>query len=352
MIPATADWGQPRLRRLPRRIAPVHDETLESYIGRLATRNYLSRVDLAAHLTPRRQGSRRGVIASESLAAVTGFAEPRLAYALPEIRQRVPYRYAPPMIGQVVGSYPNRRHPSCRRCAGATGPVTIWARCDYNVCVRHQLWLGDGVSQPRDQVDVADMPEIVQAQVRLRRLIRRRGYPRVRFYFSDACEIEHWGSRNPFALTPRNERMRRLHAREHAEFLPLSYGYAAQYPEVVDLVRDLLSVLASHGHVERDRGPLPLLRRDPQGKSTAPLQVQPRWTRLMDQPRATPNRARRPRRRADPAPAVPQHRRSAATVRPRSRCTSPSARSASMTTMTAIAPPPGTGPWTLELRPK
>lgn len=241
MIPATAGWGQPQLRRLPRRIPPVHDETLESYIGRLAARNYLSRADLATHLTPRRQGSRRGVIASESLAAVTGFAEPRLAYALPEIRQRVPYCYAPPMIGQVVGSYPNRRHPLCRRCAGATGPVTIWARCDYNVCVRHQLWVGNGVSQSADQVDLADMPETVQAQVRLQRLIRRRGYPRVRYYFSDACAIEHWGSRNPFALTPRNERMRRLHAREHAEFLPLSYGYAAQYPEVVPI----LSVISS-----------------------------------------------------------------------------------------------------------
>lgn len=149
--------------------------------------------------------------------------------------------YAPPMIGQVVAGYPNRRHPSCRRCAGATGPVTIWARCDYNVCVHHQLWVGDGVSQPRDQVDVADMPEIATAQVRLQRLIRRRGYPRVRFYFSDACAIEHWGSRNPFALTARNERMRHLHAREHAEFLPLPYGYAAQYPEVVTI----LSVISS-----------------------------------------------------------------------------------------------------------
>ncbi|SCG72476.1 TniQ family protein [Micromonospora inositola] len=241
MTQATDSWLRGRLRRLPRRVPPVHDETLESYIGRLAANNHLSRDHLVDYLTTTKRHDRRRnqLVSLDSQASVSGFAAASLAHALPEMRLRLPEREARPFIGQTVAGQPNRQRPWCRLCAaakGIIGQVTIWARCDYSVCIRHQLWVGRGVWHPHDQLDVSDFPEITRAQVRLRRRIRRLGHARVSFYYLDACEVEHWVSRDPLALSPHNDRMKRLFAREQAESLPLSYVYAAQYPEVVNIL--------------------------------------------------------------------------------------------------------------------
>ncbi|OWV04705.1 hypothetical protein B5D80_19620 [Micromonospora wenchangensis] len=239
MTPAAG--GGPRLRRLPCRVAPVPDETLESYLCRLAVGNHLARDLLVEHLsTTGRRGRRRlHLIPLQALAAVTGFTETRLAHALPEVRQHEPHLRTRTLIGRVLPVHPNQQRPWCRRCAagrGITGPVTIWARCDYAVCLRHRLWVGRGVHHGDDQLGIADFPDITHAQVRLRRLIRRHGYPRVRHHFLNAYDIQHELSRNPFAMTPANDRLRRLHAREHTQFLPWAYVYAAQFPEVVTVL--------------------------------------------------------------------------------------------------------------------
>ncbi len=69
--------------------------------------------------------------------------------------------------------------PACRRCATVHTTAErndIWHRHEHNICLRHRLWIGPGADHPRDHVDVAAHPDVVHAQVRHLRLIRRHGH--------------------------------------------------------------------------------------------------------------------------------------------------------------------------------
>jgi hypothetical protein len=244
----TDAWPQWKLRPLPRRVSPIQDETTHSYLRRLADANYLATHDLIGYLNPRLAGPgrRRFEISLEALAIISGIEAIHLARALPEIRSQFADRGSLHVLGRPTAGDPNRTCPPCRRCMAAkniTGLslITIWAPQDQNVCLRHQLWIGQGVRAPEDQLDVSGLPEIAQAQIRHRNLIRRHGHRRVGFFYSDAREVIDWSSNNWYSDTARSSRKRYLFDREQAQRLPWSYDYAAYYPEVVGV----LSVLAS-----------------------------------------------------------------------------------------------------------
>lgn len=118
--------------------------------------------------TPR-PGNRRDVLA-DGLAALVGRAPAHLARALPELRDPAP-------------DWPAWRHqpqPGCPRCDARhdAGPVQHLLPHHRFVCIRHRYWIGPpDAGQPATRLEPgpAEFDEIVYAQRRHRRLLRRHG---------------------------------------------------------------------------------------------------------------------------------------------------------------------------------
>jgi hypothetical protein len=159
--------------QLPVPVRPLAGEMLASYLGRLAAANHLPVTTLTAalpawltwkyashRLLPR--STRPAPEAAESLrrlAVLTAMPATSIARALP-----------------VLGGGPRgpaRATTACRRCAAARGitqPVPVHQPAHQMVCTRHGIWL----SPPGlPQLDVTACPEVITAQHRARRLLRR-----------------------------------------------------------------------------------------------------------------------------------------------------------------------------------
>lgn len=159
-------------RRLPRTVRPMTGETIDSYLLRLAAANHLTAADLAAHLATR-PFNLATTVALPVLAGASGHNPAVLARALPELGPN------PPAAGQRT---PAAEDPvprsACRRCTatkGAPGAVVVWTVPERNICLRHRLWTGQGVIAPHDQIDLAEHPQVVHAQLRHHRLVDRFG---------------------------------------------------------------------------------------------------------------------------------------------------------------------------------
>lgn len=153
-------------RPLPRLVAPFRDETITSYLHRLAAANRLDPAALRSLLA----GSDRkdAPVPLSQLAAVTGLPCQPLACAMPQICT------ASELSGLHIHNRPRARDgwafAACRPCV-AGQPVTRWALHDDVICSRHRRWL----SKDHDQPDLTAQPEILHAHQRHRRLIRRHG---------------------------------------------------------------------------------------------------------------------------------------------------------------------------------
>jgi hypothetical protein len=173
------DWPV-MLRPLPRLVAPFRDETISSYLPRLAAANRLAQAALRFLLA----GSDRkdAPVPLIRLAAVTGMPHAALALAMPQICT------AAELAGLNIASRPLARDgwsfAACRRCT-AGRPVTRWALHDDVVCGRHRRWISQDPAQP----DLTAQPEILTAHRRHRRLIRRHGRDTVMRAFRDAHHI-------------------------------------------------------------------------------------------------------------------------------------------------------------------
>jgi hypothetical protein len=253
MTSRTGFLPRPKLRPLPRRVAPLQDETIDSYVGRLEAANHLARHDLADHIKsePAGPARRRSGVSLNALAILSGIPPFHLAQALPEILSPFADCDSFRIQGRPVTGEPIRRCSPCRRCMMAKNVsrvcfVTVWARHDQNVCLRHRLWIGQGVRVLGEQLEVSDLPEIARAQIRHQKLIRRYGHlPASRFY-TDAQEIIDWSTDNPNYSTARWKRLNYLFDREQVRQLPHSYDYAAYYPEVVGVLSVLVSRYWQH----------------------------------------------------------------------------------------------------------
>jgi hypothetical protein len=246
------DWPPLRRSPLPRQVTPVHNETLDSFLHRLAAANHMSRHALVEYLGPhiRRASMPRtpGAFAARPrtdsavtvLAQVTGIIPARLSWALPELATNATDRGQPRNVhtmrqAVLVAS----QRLACRRCMAAKNisiPVLVWMHRDQQVCIRHALWIGYGVTQVAEQVDLRDTPEIIRAGLRHHRLTTRFGRPAVEDCFDDAF---HLVIRTRSRL--RRDRLNHFFAREHLTALPTAYNYAAGYPEMIGL----LTVLAA-----------------------------------------------------------------------------------------------------------
>ena len=153
------------LSRLPIAVAPADQETVASYLTRLANLHGLPLRELWDPISvPRPSGRRRDVLA-DRLAAVTGHRREHLVRALPELH---------PAPGW--SALRHQPQPGCPRCDARHpgGPVTHLLPHHRYVCTRHRYWIGPpDIDQPA--TDLAGLDDIVGAQRHHLRLLRRHG---------------------------------------------------------------------------------------------------------------------------------------------------------------------------------
>lgn len=155
-----------RLPRLPIPVAPARHETLASYLTRLAALHGLDSHELWEPVSSPTPGTRRRVVHVDRLAAIVGRPAQQLAAALPELRDPAPdwaaWRHQP--------------QPRCPRCDARHdgGPVQRLLPHHRYVCTRHQYWIGPpDAGQPATTLDDPDLQDVVRAQRRHTRLMRR-----------------------------------------------------------------------------------------------------------------------------------------------------------------------------------
>jgi hypothetical protein len=233
-------------RALPRTCRPAQDETTGSYLLRLGIANRITGADLVDYLTA---GTSQSIDKVSLVALATASGQPplALAYALPELRPQHPDHPTMALRGRTLPTKPNTVRPACRRCAAVRTPerIDVWYRHEHNICLRHRLWIGPGVDNPRDQVDLAAHPDITRAQVRHLRLTRRHERGVVHTAYRTAHLI--WET-----LTYRGWGLPHAIARDIP--LPAGFGHqnwptdardpvhaAADYPEIITLTQLLVS---------------------------------------------------------------------------------------------------------------
>ncbi|WP_367043389.1 hypothetical protein [Streptomyces sp. Je 1-332] len=158
------------LRPLPHTVTPFANETLDSYRRRLAAAN---QTEFRTMRNPSRW-LQCPLNELERLELISGQPRTTLLWALPELRHHAPDIVPPPETFIV-----NHR-PACDLCAWRSGsngqPIHVYIRGFHdNVCIRHQRWLSCGHANESKQIDLAQAPEIVQAQILLDQLERRHG---------------------------------------------------------------------------------------------------------------------------------------------------------------------------------
>lgn len=221
-----------RLSRLPIPAAPARQEILASYLTRLASLHGLAPRELWEPISVPRPGGRRRDVIAGRLAAVTGREREHLAAALPELRD--PANWA---------SLRHQPQVGCPRCDArhAGGPVTRLLPHHRYICTRHRYWIGPPDIAQAGTALGAELEEIMQAQFRHLRLLRRHGpaatYDAVLTGFlfcahlwttqleSDSDAWHHWTRRTETLIPVGAE----------ATMFSASRLFAAVYPEAVSL---------------------------------------------------------------------------------------------------------------------
>ncbi|MFF7052549.1 TniQ family protein [Streptomyces griseorubiginosus] len=182
----------PPLQPLPRTVPLFHNETLDSFLRRLAAANHLPADQLLPLLEIRRTKKTPVNTFLEPLAAAAGVRPGTLELALPEFLDADAVD-KPGAIGRPRSTLHTAiQRPACRRCthvAGITMPVTCWTTHDRNACLRHRLWIGDGITNADEQVDISGLPDTLRAQRHHRNLVARHGRRWVRNAYPDARKI-------------------------------------------------------------------------------------------------------------------------------------------------------------------
>jgi TniQ len=156
------------LSRLPIAVAPARQETVTSYIARLAALHGLHSREIWEQVSSRRPGTARRDVAADRLAALTGRPAQHLSHAMPELRAPAPDWTA----------WRHQTQPRCPRCDARHegGPVVRLLPHHRYVCTRHSYWIGPpDAGQPATTLGW-QLQDVVRAQRRHLRLVRRHGF--------------------------------------------------------------------------------------------------------------------------------------------------------------------------------
>ena len=231
---------------LPRSVPPVTGEVLISYLTRLAHANHLTLTEVLAVLpswfstkiSNRDDRARHHMLipaAAEALrvlARLTGRPPASLARALPAFGAADPHS-------------PVRATTACHRCAARHGihqPVPVHLPAHHKVCTRHGIWLSDA-GQPH--LDLAACPEIITAQHRASRLLRRYTPQELMLAYQAAARaIPPWPP-SPAAIPLHwRHRLLTLQTANHRYGTPTdldAYTHAAIYPDAIALTEAALN---------------------------------------------------------------------------------------------------------------
>jgi hypothetical protein len=153
------------LSRLPIAVAPAKQETVASYLARLANLHGLQLRELWDPISVARPGGRRRDVLADRLAAVTGQRREHLVRALPELH---------PAPGW--SALRHQPQPGCPRCDARHpgGPVTRLLPHYRYVCTRHRYWIGPPDVDQRATA-LLGLDDVVRAQRHHLRLLCRHG---------------------------------------------------------------------------------------------------------------------------------------------------------------------------------
>jgi hypothetical protein len=231
---------------MPRSVAPITGEALISYLTRLACANHLTLTEVltilpswfSTKISNRDDRAQHHMLipasaeALRALASLTSVTPTNLACALPA-------------FGTADAHNPVRAAAACGRCAARRGihqPVPVHLPAHHKVCTRHGIWLSD-VGQP--QPDLAACPEIVTAQHRANRLLRRcTPQELILAYQATARAIPPWPP-SPAAIPLHwRQRLLTLQTANHRYGTPTdhdAYTHAAIYPDAIALAAAALN---------------------------------------------------------------------------------------------------------------
>jgi hypothetical protein len=225
---------------LPRSVTPLTGETLISYLNRLACANHLTLTDVltvlpswfSTKISNRDDRARHHMLipatadALRALAHLTGTPATSLARALPA-------------FGTAGPRSPVRATTACRRCAARCGihqPVPVHLPAHHKVCTRHGIWLSDA-DQP--QLDLAACPEIIAAQHRANRLLRRCTPQQLMLACQAAAKaVPPWPASPAVIALHWRHRLLTLQTANHRYGTPAgldAYTHAAIYPDAIAL---------------------------------------------------------------------------------------------------------------------
>jgi len=144
-------------RPLPRQVRPVQNETTVSFVRRLARANHIRPDELISYLDAWMSTSGRDIsISPQNLADAAGTNVRHLFRALPQLWGQAEPESADEPPARLMAT---EVRLACRRCMAAKGIFTgvrVLAWTDKNLCLRHQLWTGHGVTATEDQVSAAN----------------------------------------------------------------------------------------------------------------------------------------------------------------------------------------------------
>ncbi|MFF6806243.1 hypothetical protein [Streptomyces sp. NPDC012616] len=215
-------------RPLPRPLKPFPQETESSFLNRLATANALPVQRLQQ--PSRWLTSRLDPI--DQLSVLSGQPRATIEYAIP--------RWKTQQWNVSQGPLAATPRWACRRCvARRTGnpqqDVMVWMSKHHDqVCIPHRLWIGRAVENPARQLDLTDLPEVVQAQRRHYRLLRRRGPATIAACYEHCSAFWHSLFQRGYRLSDRAERLRRMSSNDRQIRPWEPQRYAAVYPEIVE----------------------------------------------------------------------------------------------------------------------
>ncbi len=231
------DWlAESLLQPLPRTVSPAPDETLLSYLRRLAQANGIRPWELTSLV----KGSKRtsDPVLPTRMITLSGQPPDSMRYAILELC--TPGELA---VMNVVGR-PRPGHSiadhRCTLCAGTSDlyedRVTCWRRHEDVICIPHRRWTAGG-----EQLDLAGHDDIIQASKQHRRLIRRHGRAAVSQAFAQASSIiEEWATR-PSYRERFSQLMSSFQGGEWRVFMHAPAARASCYVPAVALTRLLAS---------------------------------------------------------------------------------------------------------------
>lgn len=231
---------------LPRPVTPITGESLSSYLPRLAQANHLTLAEVLAVLPSwfstkinnPDELSQHHMLVPATTDALSALA--RLARTTP---QRL--AGALPAFGATHTGGPVRTTTACHCCTARRGvrePVPVHLPVHLKVCTRHGTWLSDA-GQPN--LDVTACPEIITAQQRANRLLRR--YTPQQFVLAHEvalATIAPWPATQAAILLHWRHRLLTLQTVNHHRGIGTdhdTYTRAAKYPDAIALIPEILN---------------------------------------------------------------------------------------------------------------